>query len=238
MGDATLERRTALGPSPVQLPSKERSSVCRKAFYCMPMSQEPQDVAFRARPTAVRCYRDGPNFHRKRVMNPPVAPVPLIVLDTNVVLDWLVFGNPGCAAVHTALAAGEVQWIATPAMRDELAHVLGRGRLDAWQPDLAAVWSAWDRHCNILAASPSTSAPGRLRCSDPDDQKFVDLAVGAPAHWLVSRDRAVLKLARRLLEVGVEAVAPERWSRDAAAAGVWRRDPRWRTAHAAAGSGP
>lgn len=145
-------------------------------------------------------------------MNLPVAPVPLIVLDTNVVLDWLVFRNPGCAALHTALAADEVRWIATAAMRDELAHVLRRGHLDAWQPDLPAVWSAWDRHCDTLAALPATAAPGRLRCSDPDDQKFIDLAVRAPAHWLVSRDRAVLKLARRLLQVGVEAVAPERWS--------------------------
>ena len=34
-------------------------------------------------------------------------------------------------------------------------------------------------------------------CSDPDDQKFLELAAGAGAQGLVSKDRAVLKLRRR-----------------------------------------
>ena len=36
-----------------------------------------------------------------------------------------------------------------------------------------------------------------LRCTDPDDQKFVDLALALAPACLISRDRAVLKLARR-----------------------------------------
>jgi predicted nucleic acid-binding protein len=35
------------------------------------------------------------------------------------------------------------------------------------------------------------------RCSDPDDQKFIELAAASGAHVLVSKDRAVLKLRRR-----------------------------------------
>jgi hypothetical protein len=35
------------------------------------------------------------------------------------------------------------------------------------------------------------------RCSDPDDQKFIELAAAACAQGLVSKDRAVLKLRRR-----------------------------------------
>jgi len=35
------------------------------------------------------------------------------------------------------------------------------------------------------------------RCSDPDDQKFIDLAGAVRAQGLVSKDRAVLKLRRR-----------------------------------------
>lgn len=143
---------------------------------------------------------------------PAEAAAPLLVLDTNVVLDWLLFRNPECAALHAALAAGTVRWIATAAMRDELAHVLGRGRLDAWQPDLPTLWAAWARHCSIVATPLATAAPGRPRCSDPDDQKFIDLAVSAPARWLVSRDRAVLKLARRLRESGVQVTLPGHWS--------------------------
>ena len=142
-----------------------------------------------------------------------ILPAPIdVVLDTNVVLDWLLFRNPECAALQATLQAGRVRWIATAAMRDELGHVLASGRLNRWNPDPVTLWAAWERHCSIVAEPPAGAPPGRLRCSDPDDQKFVDLAVAAPARWLVSRDRAVLKLARRLREFGVEATAPRRWS--------------------------
>jgi len=147
------------------------------------------------------------------------AAAPLLVLDTNVVLDWLLFRNPDCAALHTALTDGTARWIATAAMRDELAHVLGRGRLDAWRPDLPTLWAAWDRHCSIVATPLVTAAPARPRCGDPDDQKFIDLAVAAPARWLVSRDRAVLKLARRLQSMGIQVTVPGRWSAFALAPG-------------------
>ena len=136
---------------------------------------------------------------------------PIVVLDTNVVLDWVVFRNPDCTALVSAIVAGRLRWAATPAMRDELAHVLGRGHLDAWKPDSAALWSLWAHHCEEMPPpSPRVSA-GRLRCTDPDDQKFIDLAVDAGAEWLISRDRAVLKLARRLRECGVTTILPGDW---------------------------
>ena len=137
---------------------------------------------------------------------------PIVVLDTNVVLDWLVFGDPESDAVAAAIVAGEARWVATRAMRDELAHVLARGHLDDWAPDLDALWAHWDRHCTELPTPESVGPPGRLRCSDPDDQKFIDLAMVSNARWLLSRDRAVLKLARRLREHGVETLPPDRWA--------------------------
>ena len=50
-----------------------------------------------------------------------------------------------------------------------------------------------------------------MRCSDPDDQKFIDLAVAAGARWLVTRDRAVLRLASRMRSAGVLVVTPQAW---------------------------
>ena len=139
------------------------------------------------------------------------------MLDTNVVLDWLVFGDPDGSTLGAAIVAGEVRWIATTAMRDELAHVLGRGHLDpCWHPDSAVVWGAWDRHCESVATLPALAATGRLHCSDPDDQKFIDLAVRAPARWLLSRDRAVLKLSPQLLAIGVQVTTPQHWRRERA----------------------
>jgi len=50
-----------------------------------------------------------------------------------------------------------------------------------------------------------------MRCNDPDDQKFVDLALAYGARWLLSRDRAVLKLAKRCRTLGLQVLTPEQW---------------------------
>ena len=53
--------------------------------------------------------------------------------------------------------------------------------------------------------------PPTLRCSDIDDQKFIDLAVAARAVALLSADRAVLRLARRASAWGLAITTVERW---------------------------
>jgi predicted nucleic acid-binding protein len=50
-----------------------------------------------------------------------------------------------------------------------------------------------------------------MRCTDTDDQKFIDLALAHGARWLLSRDRAVLKLGRRTRVLGLEVLTPEIW---------------------------
>ena len=135
----------------------------------------------------------------------------IAVLDTNVVLDWLLFGNPQCAPLQQALTTAALRWVATAEMRDELAHVLACGRLDRWSPDLPLLWSLWEKYCVEVPAPAPASHANRLRCCDPDDQKFIDLAVACGARWLISRDRAVLKLTRRLRERGVAAMTLGEW---------------------------
>ena len=125
---------------------------------------------------------------------PLTSEVPQIVLDTNVVLDWLLFGEPAVAELTQAISAGRLRWVATAAMREELAHVLTRGLAAARGAEASALLAAWDRHAALQPEPPSDRL---LRVTDPDDQKFVDLALHVRARWLVSRDRAVLKLARR-----------------------------------------
>jgi len=142
--------------------------------------------------------------------NMSVAP-PAVVLDTNAVLDWLVFRHASCIRWDARFADGSVRWLATPAMRDELAHVLGRGVASAWAPDLEALWTVWDRWATPIEAGTLVPPASRPRCTDADDQKFVDLALAHRARWLVSRDRAVLKLARRVRPLGLEILTPEAW---------------------------
>ncbi len=144
---------------------------------------------------------------------PAPAPCPALplVLDTNVVLDWLVFRNPASRPIVDALEERRARWLSTAAMRDELMHVLGRGTLAAWQPDLNAIAAAHARWAEMIVASDTPSL-ARLRCTDPDDQKFIDLAAQFGGACLLSRDRAVLKLARRARGTGFAILTPEAWS--------------------------
>lgn len=142
--------------------------------------------------------------------------VDVAVVDTQSVLDWLHFGDGSTAHWDEALRAGQWRWLASLPMRDELAHVLGRGRLPPGRAgrDGAAVLAAFDARVELLP-SPAPQAAARLRCTDPDDQKFIDFAIVHGVRWLVSRDRAVLKMGRKVRALhGVEILPPSRWQPD------------------------
>ena len=120
-----------------------------------------------------------------------------LVLDTNVVLDAFVFGDARARPLLPALAAGQLAWLATAAMRDELARVLAYPRvalqLLRFGVDPLQVLAQFDRFARLVdvpAKAPAT-------CADPDDQKFIDLAVARGA-LLLSRDAAVLSMKNRL----------------------------------------
>ena len=70
--------------------------------------------------------------------------------------------------------------------------------LKARQLAAEAVIARFDGHVTLVAEA--LKAP--YTCKDPDDQKFIDLAVAHSA-TLVSKDAAVLCMARRLARVGV-----------------------------------
>ena len=143
-------------------------------------------------------------------MAPSLTPVPTLVLDSNVVLDWLVFQDPSSHALAAAIGAGRVRWIATTGMRNELEHVLTRNDILSWRADLGVVMVQWQRWAEVVEA-PSAPLSHPLRCTDPDDQKFIDLALLSGATALLSRDRAVLKLAHRALRLGLRIQTAADW---------------------------
>jgi len=132
-----------------------------------------------------------------------------VVLDTNTVLDWLVFQDPGVAAVATAIQGGNLRWLACAAMRDELARTLGYRSLARWKPDSERTLAMFDRYTTLLPPPPP--APLNLRCSDPDDQVFLDLSLAHKACWLLSHDRALLRLARRARTQGLCITQARHW---------------------------
>ena len=85
------------------------------------------------------------------------------VLDTNVVLDWLVFRDARVAPLVSAVEAGDLQLIATPAMRSELSQMLASRRLARWSPDAAAVLAAYDLQVPVLPdADPRLARKKRM----------------------------------------------------------------------------
>lgn len=133
-----------------------------------------------------------------------MAGVTRVVLDTQVWLDWLVFDDPSVASLREAHAAGRVEIVIDEACEAELVRVLaydlGKYSLE---PDEQTQCIA---RCRSLAKRVRTAAAGILpKCRDPDDQKFLELAAAAGAHLLVSKDQALLELARRPLAFRIAA---------------------------------
>ena len=128
------------------------------------------------------------------------------MLDTNVVLDLFVFGDPAVQPLQSALALGQLDWLATPAMRDELERVLGYAQIASRLASVGLlatdVLERFDRYARMLEAP----AMAPVSCADPDDQKFIDLAVSRQC-LLLSKDAAVLALKSRLAGLNVRVIA-------------------------------
>ncbi|MFN0039290.1 MAG: putative toxin-antitoxin system toxin component, PIN family [Burkholderiales bacterium] len=159
-----------------------------------------------------------------------------LVLDTNVWLDWLVFNDPSVAALKAAHAEGRIEIAIDSACFDELRAVLG-------YPEFSLNDSKIKNHlayvecCAIKVDEKLPSPSGRRagdegratttnsrftkmssrlplpRCADPDDQKFLELARDAEAHWLITKDKALLEIRRgQLKEATFRICTPVQWA--------------------------
>ena len=136
---------------------------------------------------------------------------PRAVLDTHVWLDWLVFDDPGIVPIRNAVGTGRVEIYVDAVCEEELSRVLARGfakrTLDAKaQADCIA-------QCRRLAKRIDSrlsegERAGLPACRDPDDQKFLEAALAAGASLLVTKDRALLELARRRSRLPFRIVKP------------------------------
>jgi putative PIN family toxin of toxin-antitoxin system len=123
-----------------------------------------------------------------------------IVLDTNIWLDWLVFKDLSLLYLKRAFSEAQVEIFIDAACEAELERVLAydlaRHTLDP------AAQAACLAECRRIAQRIDAGAPEAQRkllprCADPDDQKFLELALAARADVLVTKDHKLLELARR-----------------------------------------
>ncbi len=134
-----------------------------------------------------------------------------IVLDTNVCLDLFVFKDPRWAGLLAAIESGAVEAVTRADCRDEYLIVLHYQHLpldDDTRPLSAARFDAL-----IKVVAPPESGTRLPVCTDKDDQKFLELARDARADILITKDKALLKLAKRLSKAGMfRVIVPEQWS--------------------------
>ena len=140
-----------------------------------------------------------------------------IVLDTNVCLDLFVFREPRRAALATALEDGRIEAVTRADCRSEWLAVLQYScfALDDLQRGQAA--DSFDALVRCLddgdaAVAANVAAAVLPRCSDKDDQKFLELARDSGAALLLTKDRALLKLAGKCRRAGLFTILdPEAW---------------------------
>jgi len=133
-------------------------------------------------------------------------PTQPIVLDTNIVLDVFVFNDSAAEPIRQALAKQEIDWLATQAMREELARVLAypkiAARLAFYKLTADDVLTKFHQHARLVDVAPKAS----MTCNDADDQMFIDLAVQQKC-LLLSKDRDVLAMRKKLMAHGIRAQA-------------------------------
>lgn len=137
-----------------------------------------------------------------------------LVLDTNVSLDLLVFRDPRWAALAAMLAGGACEAMTDRDCRAEFERVLGYPQFELDGERRAAAIEAFDSLHRVPGAGEYHADPvdGLPRCRDPDDQKFIELAFRTRADALLSKDRDVLKLARRNRRAGLfDILSPADW---------------------------
>jgi len=133
-----------------------------------------------------------------------------LILDTNIVLDWLVFGDPAVNVLQVAIETKRVELVAHALTLGELTRVLAYTNLRLDSQRQQSLFEAYRRQVHAIDlgsfARDNLQLPkGFPVCGDSDDQPFIALAYHAKA-ILVSKDKAILKLRKRASRFDVRIV--------------------------------
>jgi putative PIN family toxin of toxin-antitoxin system len=121
-----------------------------------------------------------------------------VVFDTNVLVSLYVFADSRFAPLRDKVEAGEWLALTGDACLDEFRRVLTYPMFALSADRQQAALAAYEQRVTRIPAPAGGTACVELpRCKDRDDQKFLELARDGAADWLVTADKALLKLARR-----------------------------------------
>ena len=127
---------------------------------------------------------------------------PRLVLDTNVILDLLVFKDPSAEPLRLMLDAKTVDAVRSEASMLELIDVIQRPIFKLSKQEQDMILQAWESATRLLENTAIESAP--FICRDLDDQIFLDMAYSIRPAVLFSKDLRVLELRVSAKGHGVE----------------------------------
>ncbi len=137
-----------------------------------------------------------------------------LVLDTNIVLDWLVFHDPGIAGLERAISERSVELITHQPALDEFQRVLAYPQFKLEPFERQQILARYQSQAANAALPDGFSLDKLLlpadfpRCRDGDDQHFLALAYHAQAGGLVTKDKAILRLEKCARKFGVTMLTP------------------------------
>jgi len=127
---------------------------------------------------------------------------PRLVLDTNVILDLLVFKDPSAEPIRLLLDAKLVDAVRNEASILELVDVIQRPTFKLSREEQEIILQAWESSTRLLENAAIESAP--FTCRDLDDQVFINMAYSLRPALLLSKDLRVLELQAIAKRHGVE----------------------------------
>jgi predicted nucleic acid-binding protein len=123
---------------------------------------------------------------------------PIIVLDTNILLDMLVFDDDRAHPLRAALDANQLDAVATNKTFAEFLSVIGREQFSLNKDQQQLISEQWKKWARIVSDDDLCQAP--WKCKDRDDQVFINLAYSFRPSALISKDKQVLKIAKRAIK--------------------------------------
>lgn len=134
-----------------------------------------------------------------------------VVLDTNVCLDLFVFKDPRWQGIYDAMLAKQIDTITREDCRTEWLRVLDYPHLPVNADNKDAIIAEFDRLIRCLPIE-TVNTYGLPLCTDRDDQKFLELSLQANVSYLITKDKALLKCAKKTAKQGMFTIlAPQAW---------------------------
>ena len=112
-----------------------------------------------------------------------------VVLDTNIFISGIFWEGNYCSQIIDAWRAGSITLISSLEMVQELVETLRDFRI-AMPEEMIETWRKMIIE-NAVLVVPTQKIE---IVADPDDNKFFEAAIAGKAQYLVSQDKAVLKI--------------------------------------------